>query len=60
MTSRPLELIHVDLFGPTKTENLSGNQFVFVLVDDFQDLHGFSFLDIKMKFFRILIFSKKG
>ena len=35
MTSRPLELIHIDLFGPTKTKSLNGNHFVFVLVDDF-------------------------
>ena len=35
MTSRPLELIHMDLFGPTKTKSLSGNRFAFVLVDDF-------------------------
>jgi len=43
MTSRPLELIHMDLFGPTKTKSLSGNHFVFVLVDISQDLHGFFF-----------------
>ena len=35
MTSRPLELIHMDLFGPTKTKSLNGNRYVFVLVDDF-------------------------
>ena len=35
MTLRPLELIHMDLFGPTKTKSLNGNCFVFVLVDDF-------------------------
>ena len=35
MTSKPLELIHMNLFGPTKTKSLNGNHFVFVLVDDF-------------------------
>ena len=35
ITSRPLELIHMDLFGPTKTKRLSENRFAFVLVDDF-------------------------
>ena len=35
MTSRPLELIHMDLFGPTKTKSLNENRYVFVLVDDF-------------------------
>jgi len=29
MTSRPLDLIYVDLFGLTKTKNLNGNRFVF-------------------------------
>ena len=43
MTSRPLELIHMNLFGPTKTKSLRENRFVFVLVDDFLILHGFSF-----------------
>ena len=43
MISRPLELIHMDLFGPTKTKSLSENHFVFILVDDFLILHGFSF-----------------
>jgi len=35
MTLRPLELILMDLFGPTKTKSLSENSFVFILVDDF-------------------------
>ena len=35
MTFRPLELIHMDLFGSTKTKRLNENCFVFVLIDDF-------------------------
>ena len=35
MTSRPLELIHMELLGPTKTKSLSENRFGFVLVDNF-------------------------
>jgi len=35
MISKPLVLIHMDLFGPTKIKSLSGNRFVFILVDDF-------------------------
>ena len=38
MTSRPLELIHMDLFGPTQTKILCENRFAFVLVDDFSRL----------------------
>ncbi|XP_038992978.1 uncharacterized protein LOC120116622, partial [Hibiscus syriacus] len=34
-TSRVLQLIHVDLFGPTRTTSLGGKQYAFVLVDDY-------------------------
>ena len=35
MTTRPLEVIHTNLFGPTQVKSLSKNRYVFVLVDDF-------------------------
>jgi len=47
MTSRPLELIHIDLFGPTKTISPSGNYFVFVIVDDFSRFKWVFFLEHK-------------
>ena len=31
----PLELLHIDLFGPIRTRSISGNRYVFVIVDDF-------------------------
>ena len=34
-TSRPLELLHLDLVGPTRTKSLSGKRYIMVLVDDF-------------------------
>ena len=34
-TSCCLELLHVDLMGPTKTESLGGKQYIMVIVDDF-------------------------
>jgi len=34
-TERPLELLHIDLFRPIRTRNISGNIYVFVIVDDF-------------------------
>ena len=34
-TSRPLELIHMDLFGPTRVASLGGMHYAFILVDDF-------------------------
>ena len=34
-TSRCLELFHVDLMGPTRTESLGGKRYIMVIVDDF-------------------------
>ena len=34
-TSRPLELIHMDLFGPTRAASLGGMNYAYVLVDDY-------------------------
>mgnify|MGYP000552808847 CR=1 FL=1 len=34
-TSRPLELHHMDLFGPTRTSSLGGKRYGLVIVDDF-------------------------
>ena len=50
MTSRPLELIHMDLFGPTKAKSLNENRFVFILVDDFSRFIWVFFLDTKITF----------
>ena len=42
-TRRPLELLHMDLFRPNAYKSLGGNSFGLVIVDDFQDLCGYSF-----------------
>jgi hypothetical protein len=34
-TSRPLELLHMDLFGPTSYASVGGNLYWLVIVDDF-------------------------
>jgi len=34
-TSKPLELLHMDLFGPSRTMSLGGNYYALVMVDDF-------------------------
>ena len=34
-TSRPLELLHMDLFRPSRTTSLGGKSYAFVIVDDF-------------------------
>ena len=34
-TSTPLELLHLDLIGPTRTKSLSGKRYILVVVDNF-------------------------
>ena len=34
-TSKPLELLHLDLMGPTRTESLGGKRYIMVVVDNF-------------------------
>ena len=34
-TSRPLELLHLDLMGLTRTESLGGKRYIMVVVDNF-------------------------
>jgi len=34
-TSRPLQLLHMDLFGPSRTMSLGGNYYGLVIVDDY-------------------------
>ena len=43
-TSRPLELLHMDLFGPTRTTSLGGKKYGLVIVDDFSRYTWISFL----------------
>ena len=32
-SSRPLQLLHMDLFGPTQTRSLGGKHYVYVVID---------------------------
>ena len=34
-STRPLELLHMDLFGPSRIKSLGGNYYGFVIVDDY-------------------------
>ena len=34
-TTQPLELLHMDLFGPTQVQSINHNRYVFVIIDDF-------------------------
>ena len=41
-TSRVLQLLYIDLFGPSRTISLGGKLYGFVIVDDYSRNHGFS------------------
>ena len=47
-TSRPLELLHVDLMGPTRIESMGGKRYIMV-VDDFSRYSWVEFLREKSK-----------
>ncbi|KAI3664947.1 hypothetical protein L6452_43560 [Arctium lappa] len=34
-TSAPLELLHMDLYGPMRTQSLGGKKYILVIVDDY-------------------------
>ena len=34
-TSRPLELLHINLMGPARVQSLGGKKYIRVVVDDF-------------------------
>ena len=50
-TSRPLELLHMDLFGPTRTSSLGGKKYGLVIVNDFSRFTWVMFLAHKDEMF---------
>jgi transposase InsO family protein len=46
-TSRPLELLHIDLFGPVSTTSINGKKYGFVIVDDYSRWTWVKFLRVK-------------
>jgi hypothetical protein len=48
-TSRPLELLHMDLFGPTTYASAGGNLYCLVIVDDFSRYTRCSFFMISLR-----------
>lgn len=58
-TSRPLELVHTDLCGPTRTRALAGERYFMLLIDDFLRMTWVTFLHDKSQAFeRFKIFWK--
>jgi transposase InsO family protein len=56
-TKEPLELLHMDLMGPTQTISLCGKAYILVIVDDFSRFTWIAFLkhksDAFAQFYRI-------
>ena len=48
-TSRLLDLLHVDLMGPTRTESMGGKRYIMVLVNDFSRYSWVEFLREKLE-----------
>jgi hypothetical protein len=46
-TSRPLELLHMDLFGPVAYISIRGSKYGLVIVDDFSHFTWVFFLQDK-------------
>jgi hypothetical protein len=46
-TKRPLELLHMDLFGPVAYINIGGSKYGLVIVDDFSQFTWIFFLSDK-------------
>jgi transposase InsO family protein len=44
-TSRPLKLLHMDLFAPIAYISIGGNKYSFVIVDDFSHFRVFCLQD---------------
>ncbi|XP_075109020.1 uncharacterized protein LOC142180827 [Nicotiana tabacum] len=45
--SNPLQLLHMDLFGPTRTASIGGKRYAFVIVDDYSRFTWVIFLSYK-------------
>jgi len=59
-TSRPLELLHVDLCGPMRITSRGGKRYVFVIVDDYSRFTWTLFLALKDESFeKFLVLLKK-
>ena len=52
-TSKAFELMHMDLFGPTTYTSIGGNEYGFVIVDDFTRYTWIFFLGDKSETFDI-------
>ena len=60
-TSRPLELLHLDLFGPSHYDTLGGRKYGLVIVDDYSRYSWVFLLKTKDETYKeVIIFAKKA
>ena len=52
--AKPLELLHLDLFGPMRTQSLGGKSYTLVIVDDLSRFTWMLFLGNKSDTFKVL------
>lgn len=50
-TSKPLELVHTNLCGPTRTKSLQGDSYFILFIDDFTRMAWVYFLKEKSEAF---------
>jgi transposase InsO family protein len=50
-TTKPLEIVHIDLVGPTTTKGLKGERYFMLLVDDYTRMTAVFFLKNKSEAF---------
>jgi hypothetical protein len=50
-TTKPLEIVHTDLCGPTRTKGLDGEQYFMLLIDDYTRMTWVCFLKKKSEAF---------
>jgi hypothetical protein len=48
-TSKPLELVHIDLYVPTKTKSIQGKYYFVLLIDDYTRMTWVTFLKKKFR-----------
>jgi hypothetical protein len=51
-TTKPLEIVHIDLVGPTRTKGLKGEQYFMLLVDEYTRMTIVLFLNKKSEAFK--------
>jgi transposase InsO family protein len=54
VTTRPLELLHIDLMGPMQVESMGGRRYALVVVDDFSRFTWIDFIREKSDSFDVL------